>query len=69
MKALVDRTLSDSKKELYDISQQFMLQSRFVTLFTKVIWAHPEAPVYVDVYAQSSFILGARTSIAVEQGL
>ena len=37
----------DSKKELYDISQQFMLQSRFVSLFTKVIWAHPDAPSYV----------------------
>ena len=40
----------DSKKELYDLSQQFMLMTRYVSLFTKVIWAHPDASCNPDVH-------------------
>jgi hypothetical protein len=36
----------DSKKELYELSHQFMLLNRFVSLFTKVIWNHPQASMY-----------------------
>ena len=39
----------DSKKELYDLSQKFMLLTRYVSLFTKVIWLHPAAASCPDV--------------------
>lgn len=39
----------DSKKELYDLSQQFMLMTRYISLFAKVIWAHPQASRCSDV--------------------
>ena len=38
-----------SKKELYDLSQRFMLMSRYVSLFTRVIWSHPEASKNAEV--------------------
>ena len=41
--------LLDSKKELYDLSQKFMLIHRFVSLFTRVIWSHPGANTNGDV--------------------
>lgn len=43
------RVSTDSKKEQYDLSQKFMLMTRYITLFTKVIWAHPEAKTCADV--------------------
>jgi proteasome lid subunit RPN8/RPN11 len=39
----------DSKKELYDLSQKYMLMTRYVNLFTKVIWSHPSAACCEDV--------------------
>ena len=34
---------------MYELSQKFMLLNRFVSLFTKVIWGHPDAPKCKDV--------------------